>query len=108
MMQIARELGCSTNAHSEWKSKYDDPLASGIDRYHAIIEQLRAKNKRLAKELSSMTKEHEILKKSSPFWANEDAGKITRDPVIETRSQISHRHALKNFRSLGKWLFSIT
>ena len=30
MTRIARELGCSANALSDWKRKYDDPLAGGL------------------------------------------------------------------------------
>jgi transposase len=63
MMQIARELGCSTTALSHWKRKYDDPLAGCLEPEGATIEQLRAENKRLSKELARVTEQREILKK---------------------------------------------
>ena len=63
MTQIPRELGCSANALSDWKRIYDDPLAGGIDPDHATIGQLRAENKRLAKEFSRVTEPREISKK---------------------------------------------
>ena len=63
MAQIARELGCSANALTDWKRKYDNPLEGGVDPDDATIEQLRAENKRLAKELIRVTEQREILKK---------------------------------------------
>ena len=63
MAQIARELGCSANALTDWKRKFDNPLEGCVDPDHATIEQLRAENKRLAKELSRVTEQREILKK---------------------------------------------
>ena len=63
MMQIARELGCSSTALPSWKRKYDDPLAGCLEPGGATAEQLRAENKRLAKELARVTEQREILKK---------------------------------------------
>lgn len=63
MMQIARELGCSATALANWKRKYDDPLAGCVEPEGATVEQLRAENKRLSKELARVTEQREILKK---------------------------------------------
>ena len=65
MKQLARELGCSATALADWKRKYDDPLKGYLDPGEISMDELKAENKRLRKELVYVTEQREILKKAT-------------------------------------------
>lgn len=63
--QLARELGCSTTALSEWNQKYGSVLMEGAKRGELSADELREENRRLRQELSLVTEQREILKKAT-------------------------------------------
>lgn len=73
-MKIAEELGMSEKTLYAWlrdyRKKYNLEIpASNPHIVSSPKESLKEENRRLRKELSGVTKEHEILKKPTAFFA---------------------------------------
>jgi len=74
VMQIARELGMSDKTLHGWLQQYrqkNNLESSGSTKASSTKESLAEENRRLRKELARVTKEREILKKATAFFAKE-------------------------------------
>jgi transposase len=73
IVQIGRELGVSEAALHSWRKVYGaaSGLSSGEDAEEAGVEELRAENRRLHKEIEALKRQKEILKKAMSLLGEE-------------------------------------
>lgn len=72
-LQVAKELGMSEKTLYAWLRQYrqEHNLESSTSQPSSSKESLEEENRRLRKELARVTKEREILKKATAFFAKE-------------------------------------
>ena len=66
--QTARDLGVNANTIHTWISKYSKPKKTAAER---TDEHIYDENKRLKKELASVSQERDLLKKATAYFAKE-------------------------------------
>jgi transposase len=76
IVQIGRELGVSEAALHSWRKAYGaaSGLSSGEGAGEAGVEELRAENRRLHKEIEALKRQKEILKKAMSLLGEEPNG----------------------------------
>ena len=73
IVQIGRELGVSEATLHIWRKAYGAAaaLSSGEGLGEASVEELRAENRRLHKEIEALKRQREILKKAMSILGEE-------------------------------------
>ena len=74
-LQIAKELGMSEKTLYGWlrdyRKKHNLPSSVNTTKKSHTTESLEEENRRLRKELATLKKEREILKKAAAYFAKE-------------------------------------
>ena len=74
-IQIAKELGMSEKTLYGWlrdyRKKHNLPYNTNTTKKPSTTESLEEENRRLRKELATLKKEKEILKKAAAYFAKE-------------------------------------